>query len=110
MSILSDVKKETGLDISDDSFDIDLTNTIDTVFGILYQIGAFEEPVEFNKDLEWETTFTDTQIRQLAKKYIYLKVRNYFDPPSNSSLDKVYEERAKELEWRIYAVNNRKSE
>lgn len=107
-SILEDVKKQLGIIKEDESFDKDITIAIDTSLGFLYQIGAIDSAQTIDGyETTWEELFPETDIRQFTKSYVYLKVRLLFDPPASSSIAKAYEEQAKELEWRIYAINNK---
>lgn len=110
-SILEDVKKQLGIIKEDVAFDKDITIAIDTVLGFLYQIAAIDSAQTINGyETTWEEMFPETDIRQFSKEYIYLKVRLLFDPPASSSIAKAYEEQASEIEWRIYAINNKPEE
>lgn len=107
-SILEDVKKQLGIIKEDDSFDKDITIAIDTSLGFLYQIGAIDSAQTIDGyETDWGEIFPDTDVCQFANMYVYLKVRLLFDPPASSSITKAYEEQAKEIEWRIYAINNK---
>lgn len=108
MSVLTDIKKQLGIIEEDDSFDKDILLDINLAMGILHQIGACDEVTNIAVDTEWDGLFNEESILQLAKAYMYLKVRLLFDPPTNASLLKSFEEQASEYEWRIYAVNNKK--
>lgn len=108
MSVLALVKKQLGIEESDLDFDKDIIAAINTVLGLLYQIGAMDSMITLDDYLTtYEMLFEDSTIRELAKTYIYLKVRLLFDPPASSTIQKSFEETAKELEWRIYCVNNK---
>lgn len=109
--ILEDVKKQLGIIKEDIAFDKDITIAIDTTLGFLYQIGAIDSAQTIDGyETTWEELIPETDIRQLAKQYVYNKVRLFFDPPASSTIVKAYEEQAKELEWRIYAINNKPEE
>lgn len=108
MGVLALVKKQLGIDESDTAFDPDIIAAINTTLGILYQVGAVDSMIVLDDYLTtYEMLFDDETIRELAKSYIYLKVRLLFDPPSSSTIQKSFEETAKELEWRIYCINNK---
>lgn len=99
-SILTSIKKLLGIDESYEVFDTDLIIHINTVLGILYQIGLGDKAfVITSSDEEWSSFLEDDQI-EMVKTYVYLKVRKLFDPPQSSvmqSMDRMIEE----LEWRI---------
>lgn len=105
--MLNDIKKQLGIADEDDSFDRDILLCMDTIMGIIYETGATETLSSVTPETEWDEVFADDTIRQLAKTYMYLKVRLLFDPPTNSSIQKAFEEHAKELEWRMYCINNK---
>lgn len=111
MGVLELIKKQLGIETEDTSFDKDIIAAINTTLATLYEVGAIETMQSLDDYLTtWEDLFEDQTIRELAKSYIYLKVRLLFDPPTNSSIQKSFEETAKELEWRIYCINNKAEE
>ena len=108
MGVLALVKKQLGIEESDTAFDADIIAAINTTLGILYQVGAVDSMTTLDDYITtYEMLFSDETIRELAKSYIYLKVRLLFDPPASSTIQKSFEETAKELEWRIYCINNK---
>lgn len=108
MGVLALVKKQLGIEETDTDFDKDIIAAINTVLGILYQVGAMDSMQSLDDYLTtYEMLFEDETIRELVKSYIYLKVRLLFDPPASSTIQKSFEETAKELEWRIYCINNK---
>ena len=108
MGVLDLIKKDLGIDTEDTSFDKDIIAAINTTLATLYEVGAMESMQSLDDySTTWEELFEDQTIRELAKTYVYLNVRLIFDPPTNSSVQKSFEERAKELEWRIYCINNK---
>lgn len=103
-SILITIKKLLGIDESDLSFDTDILIHINTVFGILRQLGV--GPANGFSISDASTTWEDylgTDELYLAdvKTYIYLKVRKIFDPPQSSSTSGAMDQLISELEWRI---------
>lgn len=109
MSVFTDIKKKLGVIDEDATFDSDILMDINLAMGILYQVGACDVVTEVDKNTEWEGLFNDESILPIAKDYIYMQVRIIFDGNSlNSSTLKAFEEKSKEYEWRIYAVNNKK--
>jgi hypothetical protein len=108
MGVLALVKKQLGIEENDTAFDADIIAAINTTLGILYQVGAVDSMMTLDDYITtYEMLFDDETIRELAKSYIYLKVRLLFDPPASSTIQKSFEETAKELEWRIYCINNK---
>lgn len=103
--ILTDVKKMIGPSEIYDQFDKDLIIHINSVFTILQQLGvgpktgfALEDGSE-----EWtdfDPTIESSNIFQMVKSYMYLKVRMQFDPPTGS-VASAFQEQIKEYEWRL---------
>lgn len=103
MSILSTIKQLLGISSEDISFDMDIIIYINTVLGILTQLGLDEagnEPI-INKYTTWEDLFDDRTDLEFVKTYIHLKVKSMFDPPSSSAGMEAMNSIIKELEWRI---------
>jgi len=102
-SILDSIKKLMGADHLYDAFDEDLIIHINTVLGILSQMGV-RSVLGFSIKGRHETwgEYLENELNlEMVKTYVYLKVKLIFDPPSNSSVIKAYEDSIKELEWRI---------
>lgn len=102
-SILSTIKKMLGIDPEYTDFDVDIIVNINMVFNILNQIGV--GPVEGfsitdNKTV-WSDYIPDTRKLEMVKSYIYLKVKQIFDPGTSSALNTAIENQVKELEWRL---------
>ena len=103
--ILTDVKKMIGPSEIYDQFDKDLIIHINSVFTILQQLGVgpkagfaledgSEEWTDFDPEIEQSNIF------QMVKSYMYLKVRMQFDPPTGS-VASASQEQIKEYEWRL---------
>jgi hypothetical protein len=102
-SILTSIKKLLGIAEHDTSFDTDVIMHINTVFMILGQVGVGPEggfSIE-DSSAEWTDFIEDTSKIEGMKTYIYLKVKEVFDPPSNSAILQSMKDSAKELEWRL---------
>lgn len=102
-SILTSIKKLLGIDEENDSFDLDITIHINSVFMILNQIGIGPEEgfaIEDAQDV-WGDFIDDLSKLQSIKTYVYLKVRMLFDPPVNSTVKDSINSLISELEWRI---------
>lgn len=104
-SILDSIKDSLGISQEDNDFDQEVLMHINAVLSTLFQIG-----VDFNnekhiidKEDTWQDVFLDNEdIVDLAKLYIYLKVKMMFDPPSSSFVLDAMNKQAAELEWRIH--------
>ena len=106
-SILLTIKKQLGIADEDDGFDTDVIIAINTVFGILTQLGAGPKEGYSIEDATatWSDYLRDNVLLEMVKSYMYLKVKMIFDPPSGSSKSS-YEDLIRELESRInYTVD-----
>jgi hypothetical protein len=102
-SILKSTKKILGIGDDDTAFDLDIITHINTAFSILAQLGI-GPPTGFmitDANAEWgDFLGTDTHLNPV-KTYVYLKVRQLFDPPTTSYLLQAFNDQIRELEWRI---------
>ena len=84
-------------------FDADIILSINTVLGILTQLGVGPKTgfsIQDKTAVWGDLLDSDTRL-EMVKNYVHLRVKIMFDPPQNASLTKVFEDEAKELEWRI---------
>ena len=102
-NILKSIKKMLGLDNEDNSFDIDIIININTVFNFLVQLGvdSFYRVYLHTGNEKWTDYLDDDNLYRLIETYTYLKVKDYFDPPTSGVLREAMERQIKELEWRI---------
>lgn len=102
-SILISIKKYLGLDAEYDHFDPDVIMCINTVFGILNQLGVGPTlGFQITGDSEtWTDFIGDRQDLATVRSFVYMKVKLMFDPPSNSFLIDSTNKILSELEWRI---------
>lgn len=102
-SILTSIKKMLGIPEEDSAFDNDIVMHINTVFGILAQMGVgSQDGFSITGYEETWDSFAENQTKlEMVKSYIYLKVRLLFDPPQNSSLIESINRLISELEWRL---------
>lgn len=101
-SILNSIKKALGPDDSYQQFDPELIMFINTVFGILFQLGVGpkDRPFKITGAGEtWDQFKTNNEI-ETVKSYVFIKVKLLFDPPSSSFVLASYKELAQEFEWR----------
>lgn len=102
-SILTSIKKMLGITEEYEHFDADIILSINTVLGILTQLGVGPKTgfsIQDKTAVWGDLLASDTRL-EMVKNYVHLRVKIMFDPPQNASLAKVFEDDAKELEWRI---------
>lgn len=102
-SILDLTKKALGLDAEYDVYDMDITMFINDAFSTLHQIGLGKSDGFSITDSSqtWTEFLGGRKDLDMAKTYVYMKVRMLFDPPPTSYLVTAYEKMIKETEWRI---------
>lgn len=102
-SILDSVKKMLGVDLVDDSFDMELIIFINDVFSKLNQIAVGPTTTYVIDDRldKWTDFLLDRTDLNMVKTYMYLQVRITFDPPTNPSLLENMMKRIQEYEWRL---------
>lgn len=110
-SILNSTKKILGLDPEYEVFDLDIITHINSVFSTLAQLGV--GPVDGfmieDAEAEWADFIGDDPKVNMVKTYIYLKVRQWFDPPQTSYLLSALDAQSQQLEWRLN-VNREETE
>ncbi len=102
-SILLTIKKLLGLCEDYNAFDMDIIIHINMVFNILNQMGVGPKEGFIIKGPEdkWSDYVRDSRKLEMVKTYIYLKVRQIFDPGTSSALNNAIEAQISELEWRL---------
>ena len=102
-SILLTIKKLLGLCEDYDAFDMDIIIHINMVFNILNQmgVGPKEGFIINGPEDKWNDYVRDSRKLEMVKTYIYLKVRQIFDPGTSSALNNAIEAQISELEWRL---------
>ena len=102
-SILTSIKKLLGPSVDNTDFDADIIIHINTAFSILSQLGV--GPTNGFSILDATKVWTDflasSEKLEMAKTYVYLKVKLYFDPPLSSAAITSMNQMISELEWRI---------
>jgi len=104
--ILNDVKKMIGPSEIYDQFDKDIIIHINSVFNTLQQLGVGPKEgfaITEDGEEEWDDFvegIEESNLFQMVKSYIYLKVRMQFDPPTGS-VASTFQEQIKEYEWRL---------
>lgn len=102
-SILNSIKKLLGIQNDYTNFDTDIIIHINSVFGILNQLGIGpKEGFKINDSKDtWEEYVSEDDDLEAIKTYIYLKVKLVFDPALNGSVMEANKEVIRELEWRL---------
>lgn len=102
-SILDSIKKILGMPPDYDAFDTELVIHINSVFGILAQLGvgpAGGFSISDNTTL-WKAYLGDSKDLEMVKSYMALKVRLVFDPPTIGAVMDAMKEQIREYEWRL---------
>lgn len=86
-----------------DSFDSDIMIHINTYLGVLNTLGIGVEGFFIEDDSATWSDFLDGSNVSLneAKTYIYLRVRQAFDPPTSGILSAEFDKQIDELGWRM---------
>lgn len=101
-SILKSVKKMLGLPPEDDHFDIDIITNINSAIVVLNQLGVGDGTFAVTGDEEtWTDFLGENKKFNLVRSYIVMKVRIWYDPPTQNSHIEAVERSIKELECRI---------
>jgi hypothetical protein len=102
-SILTSTKKILGIDESYVVFDHDILTHINTAFSTLTQLGV--GPAEgfmiTDDTAVWQDFISDDLQYNSVKTYVFLRVRQIFDPPTTSYMIDSFDRQIKELEWRL---------
>lgn len=99
-SILKTIRRMIGPDEDYEYFDPDLIIHINAAFSRLCQLGVGQDfPFHINGVEETWGDFMEGGYFEDVKQYVYLSVRNIFDPPASSSVMNAYKEQIEKLEW-----------
>ena len=102
-SILLSIKKLLGLDGDYQAFDEDVVVHINTALSILRQLGVGpKNGFKITGSNEtWGDFLGDSDKLEMAKTFVYTRVKPIFDPPSNSFVLSALKEESDELAWRL---------
>ena len=105
-SILKETKHVLGLGADYTPFDQDVILHINSIFGVLHQLGVGpEEPFYIQDDsVKWSSFVQGSNQINMVKTYMYLRVRLLFDPPTTSFAIKAMEDQIREFEYRLNAI------
>ena len=86
-----------------DSFDTDIIVNINTYLGVLNPLGIGVEGFSIEDETATWAEFLEGSSVPLneVKTYLYLRVRQTFDPPSSSILSAAFDKQIDELGWRM---------
>lgn len=102
-SILNEVKKLLGIDESYKVFDTDIIIHINTYLGVLNELGVGVPGFTIENDTATWGEFLANATVPLneVKSYLYLRVRQVFDPPASSVMSAAIDKQIDELGWRM---------
>lgn len=102
-SILTSTKKILGIAEDYHVYDLDIMTHINSVFLTLEQIGVGPRGGFLIEDAEaeWWDLLGDDPRLNAVKTYVYLRVRNLFDPPQTSFHQTSMDEQIKQYEVRL---------
>lgn len=102
-SIFNSVKQVLNLDPTHTAFDVDILMGINSIFGVLHQLGIGPDDGFYIEDdaAVWSDFLGDDVLVNHAKTYVCLRVKMLFDPPTTSYLITAMEKQITELEWRL---------
>ena len=102
--ILTSIKKLLGIADEDDHFDTEITIQINTAIMSATMLGIGpEKGFTITKESKWTEFVGDRIDIEGVKTYIYMKVRQAFDPPATSYLIESINKQITELEWKLVA-------
>lgn len=107
-SILTNTKKILGLAEAYTAFDGDIITHINTTFSILNQLGIGPANGFMIEDetAKWNDYNVPSLQLNVVKTYLYLKVRQLFDPPTTSFLIEAMNKQVAEYEWRLTVMQD----
>lgn len=102
-SILNSIKDLLGPDSDYDVFNNEILIHINMALSVLTQhgVGPSEGFIVTNEDATWQDFLGDSKDLEMAKTYVYMKVKMAFDPPSSSFVLSNMKESCQEFEWRL---------
>lgn len=102
-SILDSVKKSLGLDADNTDFDQDVILQINSALSTLGQLGVgpvYGLSIE-DSSTTWDDLLFGDARYDMVKNFVYYETRLGFDPPGAANLVTAYQEKLKELTFRI---------
>ena len=105
-SVLEDIKKMLGIQREYTAFDTDIIININAVVGTMNQFGIGVDGFYLTGyEQTWDDLLGEQRLGfQIAKDYVYLKVRLVFDPPASGVVLESYKDLCYDLECRLKLV------
>lgn len=100
MNVLADVKAFNGIAWNNYDFDIELRTYINAALSTLTELGVDVKTYVSDQEIDWPQVF-ERAFPEEVKPFVYLKVRQLFDPPQNAFLVSAIDKQLQELAWRI---------
>lgn len=102
-SILTSIKKALGITEEYEHFDDDIIMHINTALSVLTQLGVGKGSGFSIKDKSalWTDFMPSDSRLEMVKSYVYLKVKQLFDPPLSNAVAEAMNRSIAELEFRI---------
>lgn len=109
VGILVSIKNLLGVEKDYTPFDEQIIAHINSAFMVLHQLGVGSgEPFSIEGYSEDWKDFTGTDADfHAVKTFVYLKVREIWDPPSVTSVATAMERQIREYEWRLLVQADR---
>lgn len=101
--ILDSIKSLLGIEIDDNSFDVEIIVHINSAFSTLHQLGvgpASAFAIDTGNEI-WAEFINDVTTINSVKALVYYEVRLAFDPPATSYGISAFERMRDELKWRL---------
>ena len=98
--ILEDVKTHLGVLVDNLGFDSELLMSINSAKSTAVQLGVSELDIGIDESTEWPT-FPNGTVKALSQHYLYLKVKQLFDPTASETIARGVSSSVSELEGRI---------
>lgn len=107
-SILNSIKMLLGIAEDYTQFDDDIIIHINSVFSILtqYGVGPDEGFAITDSSTKWSDYTSDDAKLAMVKTYIYLRVKQMFDPALGGTVAETIQRQIDELEWRLYIAKD----
>lgn len=101
-SILTSIKALLGPAEEYEHFDVPLIMFINSTLAVVTQLGLGPKEgfVIKDKTAKWTDLAPEGPALELAKEYVYAKVKLKFDPPTTASHVEALKETIREYEWR----------
>lgn len=102
-SILQSIKQLLGVNPEYTMFDNEIIMHINSVLMILNQLGVGTDKFQITgADETWDDFLgEDASDLPATKSYIFMKVKQMWDPPTSSAVAESYNRMVNEFEWRL---------